>query len=102
MKSILSFVAISGLAFAAHAGAIDARSQDAASSNPGIMNAKMDEGARRVALKKLFAQPHFRKTDGLDSEFVDRSKGSGIGPYSIDRSRGPGIDLDFIDRSKAP
>jgi hypothetical protein len=72
IKTILSLFAAAALVFAAQASAADPSAPASAKAKRGIMNAKMDEGARRKALKKLFAEAHFSESDGLDSEFVDR------------------------------
>ena len=40
----------------------------------GFMNPKVDDGLRRAALKKLFSDPHFNVTDGLDVYAEDYTK----------------------------
>ncbi len=39
-----------------------------------FMHAKVEEGVKRAALKKLFADPHFNIMDGLDIYIDDYSK----------------------------
>jgi hypothetical protein len=39
-----------------------------------FMHAKVEEGVKRAALKKLFSDPHFNVMDGLDTYIDDYSK----------------------------
>lgn len=43
-----------------------------------FMHAKVDEGVRRAALKKLFADPRFNVMDGLDIYIDDYTKGEAV------------------------
>ena len=45
-----------------------------------FMHAKVDEGIRRAALKKLFRDPRFNVMDGLDVYIDDYSKEDPISP----------------------
>ena len=45
-----------------------------------FMRAKVDEGVRRAALKKLFSDPRFNVMDGLDVYIDDYSKDDPIPP----------------------
>jgi hypothetical protein len=45
-----------------------------------FMQAKVDEGIRRAALKKLFRDPRFNVMDGLDVYIDDYSKEDPIAP----------------------
>jgi hypothetical protein len=47
-----------------------------------FMHAKVDEGVRRAALRKLFSDPRFNVMDGLDIY---------IGDYSIEDPISPGV-----------
>ena len=48
----------------------------------GFMNAKLDDGVRRAALKKLFSDPRFNVTDGLDDYAED---------YTLLETLAPGV-----------
>ena len=43
-----------------------------------FMHAKVDEGVKRAALKKLFSDPRFNVMDGLDTYIDDYTKNEGI------------------------
>jgi uncharacterized protein DUF3306 len=43
-----------------------------------FMHAKVDEGVKRAALKKLFSDPRFNVMDGLDTYIDDYTKNDGI------------------------
>jgi hypothetical protein len=49
----------------------------------GFMAAKVDEGIRRAALKKLFSDPRFNVMDGLDVYIDDYSKEDPIAPAML-------------------
>jgi hypothetical protein len=49
----------------------------------GFFHPKVDEGVRRAALKKLFADPHFNIMDGLDVYIDDYSKADPIPPEML-------------------
>ena len=48
-----------------------------------FMSAKVDEGIRRAALKKLFSDPRFNVMDGLDVYIDDYSKEDPIPPAML-------------------
>ena len=50
-----------------------------------FMRPKVDEGLRRQALKKLFADPHFNVMDGLDVYIDDYTKPDPIAPDVLER-----------------
>ncbi len=50
-----------------------------------FMQPKVDDGVRRQALKKLFADPHFNVMDGLDVYIDDYSKPDPIAPGVLER-----------------
>lgn len=43
-----------------------------------FLHAKVDEGVRRAALKKLFSDPRFNVMDGLDTYIDDYTKDEGV------------------------
>lgn len=43
-----------------------------------FMHAKVDEGVKRAALKKLFSDPRFNVMDGLDTYIDDYTRNEGI------------------------
>ena len=45
-----------------------------------FMGKEVDEGLRRAALKKLFADPRFNVMDGLDTYIDDYTRGESIAP----------------------
>jgi Protein of unknown function (DUF3306) len=48
-----------------------------------FMHAKVDEGVKRAALKKLFSDPRFNVMDGLDVYIEDFSKGETLTPEMV-------------------
>jgi hypothetical protein len=50
-----------------------------------FMRAKVDEGVKRAALKKLFADPRFNVIDGLDVDIDDYSKLETLSPDLRDK-----------------
>lgn len=56
----------------------------------GFLHPKVDEGVRRMALKKLFSDPHFNVMDGLDTYIDD---------YSITEPLPPGM-LEQLEQAK--
>jgi hypothetical protein len=52
-----------------------------------FMTAKVDEGVRRAALKKLFSDPRFNVMDGLDVYIDDYSKEDPIAPAVLAQLR---------------
>ena len=49
----------------------------------GFMNPDVDDGLRRAALKKLFSDPHFNVTDGLDVYAEDYTKLEKLTPAMV-------------------
>lgn len=49
----------------------------------GFMNPKVDDGLRRAALKKLFSDPHFNVTDGLDVYAEDYTQLESMTPAMV-------------------
>lgn len=58
---------------------------DIESDFKAFMRAKVDEGVRRAALKKLFSDPRFNVMDGLDVYIDDYSQGDPIPPEMLAR-----------------
>jgi hypothetical protein len=58
---------------------------DIESDFKAFMRAKVDEGLRRAALKKLFSDPRFNVMDGLDVYIDDYSKADPIPPEMLAR-----------------
>jgi hypothetical protein len=50
-----------------------------------FMHAKVEEGVKRAALKKLFADPRFNVMDGLDIYIDDYSKDDPLPPGMLER-----------------
>jgi hypothetical protein len=50
-----------------------------------FMHAKVEEGVKRAALKKLFADPRFNVMDGLDTYIGDYTKSDTIPPEMLAR-----------------
>ena len=57
---------------------------------------KVDEALRRVALKKLFSDPHYNVMDGLDTYIDDYSKPDPL-PASIARQLAQSAFLGFVE-----
>nr|MDQ2694228.1 DUF3306 domain-containing protein [Pseudomonadota bacterium] len=51
----------------------------------GFLRPGVEEGLRRLALKKLFSDPHFNVMDGLDVYIDDYSRPSPILPDILER-----------------
>lgn len=49
----------------------------------GFMDPQVDDGLRRAALKKLFSDPHFNVTDGLDVYAEDYTKLESMTPAMV-------------------
>jgi hypothetical protein len=49
----------------------------------GFMNPQVDDSLRRAALKKLFSDPHFNVTDGLDVYAEDYTKLESLTPAMV-------------------
>jgi len=62
---------------------------------------RVDEALRRVALKKLFGDPHFNVMDGLDTYIDDYSKPDPI-PEAMLRQLNQAKDLFLFDEEKKP
>jgi len=62
---------------------------------------KVDEAVRRVALKKLFSDPHYNVMDGLDTYIDDYSKPDPI-PEAMLRQLNQAKDLFLFDEEKKP
>ena len=50
-----------------------------------FMHAKVEEGVKRAALKKLFSDPRFNVMDGLDTYIDDYTKSDAIPPEMLAR-----------------
>jgi hypothetical protein len=62
---------------------------------------KVDEALRRVALKKLFSDPHYNVMDGLDTYIDDYSKPDPI-PEAMLRQLNQAKDLFLFEEEKKP
>ena len=66
-----------------------------------FMRAKVDEGVKRAALKKLFSDPHFNIMDGLDVYIEDYSKPSPLPAQMLATLRQAQQILDWAKEQRA-